>query len=616
MALLPIRPAWLWFVSLLLVAALPWLLALVRRKRPAPYWRLSPDGLERIGPEGADPLRYERGRIEELAITAADGILTIFHKFGRTEVGKLTGLGFEPFTFFVSARRIGIPIHVLDGTTASLDSDDTPPPGKNAERRLLDLEAELLSAVHAPGEPRGEPVRLTGAAPEPGRGRTIALGVLLAAAALLMIARIALTDHVEFGDRVAAGAWALVAVAAAHLTRRRLIRAAPVSMTVTAETLSAGSRALGRQDVPGGSVAAVMVGPGPRFDPLTGRPKADALCVLAFDHRMRLLAQLPAHGLDSFQVTHALDEHGYQVITTGARTLRPSEYGLDGLPEIFSQVPGGRLVVVEDGLGWADAAGDVVLRMPGDRIGGLELLTIHGHAWLRVYDSDGDEFFAAPLSVLRISRTDLRDSARRVGLPINDAEYDAYMAAAFHGAVSGIAADAPARPEVSATPVTVPPGPGILLDVTRRSRLLSYVVTLGLCLVVAVLGAVWVGDELGGFWTTMAWAVPLGGLMGLGGAWLYDRDRTQLRLSSTGVAAITRLGRTQWDLRRESIGGVGVDESEDGPPRLVVWGPSGRVLRRVVFPPDLGQVRRACERYGLPWGPPDAGLPTPPPPEL
>jgi hypothetical protein len=40
------------------------------------------------------------------------------------------------------------------------------------------------------------------------------------------------------------------------------------------------------------------------------------------------------------------------------------------------------------------------------------------------------------------------------------------------------------------------------------------------------------------------------------------------------------------------------------------------VLRRVSFPPDLGQLREACERYGLPWGPPDAGHPAPPPPEL
>ena len=31
---------------------------------------------------------------------------------------------------------------------------------------------------------------------------------------------------------------------------------------------------------------------------------------------------------------------------------------------------------------------------------------------------------------------------------------------------------------------------------------------------------------------------------------------------------------------------------------------------------DLGALRRACERYGLPWGPPATGLPKPPPPEL
>ena len=57
-------------------------------------------------------------------------------------------------------------------------------------------------------------------------------------------------------------------------------------------------------------------------------------------------------------------------------------------------------------------------------------------------------------------------------------------------------------------------------------------------------------------------------------------------------------------------------QSTERLPRLVVWGPSGRVLRQVTFPPDLEELRRACERYGVPWGPPDADRPAPPPPEL
>jgi len=48
----------------------------------------------------------------------------------------------------------------------------------------------------------------------------------------------------------------------------------------------------------------------------------------------------------------------------------------------------------------------------------------------------------------------------------------------------------------------------------------------------------------------------------------------------------------------------------------VVWSPGGRVLRRVTFAPDLSELRKACEKYGLPWGPPDRSGSAAPPPEM
>jgi hypothetical protein len=141
-------------------------------------------------------------------------------------------------------------------------------------------------------------------------------------------------------------------------------------------------------------------------------------------------------------------------------------------------------------------------------------------------------------------------------------------------------------------------------------------VTAAVSAIAGLLAAVWLGGDLGGFWPVLAWSAPGGLVLGVGGAWLYDRNRSQLRISTLEIASITRLGRVEWSLGRDTVGGVGVDESEDGAPRLVVWSPAGRVLRRVSFPPDLVELRRACERYGLPWGPPNAGLPAPPPPEL
>ncbi|MCW2913953.1 MAG: hypothetical protein JWN52_2021 [Actinomycetia bacterium] len=616
-ALLQIRPGWWWLTLIVIANLTPWGIGLVRGRHPAPYWRLSETGLERFGRDGTVKTRYERQRIEELALTADDGMLTLFHKFGRTEVGELTEMGFEQLPFFVTARRLDIPIHVLDGDISILDDDDAPPPGIGAEQLLLDQEAELLAVALEPAEPQRAllrpaesdtgPVRLESAAPVPGRGRTAALGALIALLGLTMTGRIALEGSPGFADRLTAGCWALIAAFGAIVAGRRLLRSTPVRWDISVEELRVGPVRVAAQDV-----AAVVVGPGVAADPLTGEPYQDALCALVFGYRLQLLARLPVRGLDAFQLVHALDEHAYRVITLEPPVLRPSEYGLDGLPEIFAQVPGGRLIVVGDGLGWADAAGEVVLKMPADRIGGVELLTIDGHAWLRVYDSDGDEFFAAPLSALRISRTDLREQARRVGLPITDAEYDAYLNAAFHGAVSGFAVEP--EPE----PILVVPGagPGALLDATRRSRLWAYGVTAGVCEIVSVLGALWLGRDLGGFWPTLSWSAPVGLLLGLGGAWLYDRNRSQLRISSIEIASVTRLGKVEWSLGRATVGGVGIDESEEGLPRLVVWSPAGRVLRRVSFPPDLAELRDACERYGLPWGPPDAGHLAPPPPEL
>ncbi|MXQ64724.1 hypothetical protein GQ466_11810 [Actinomadura rayongensis] len=643
LALPPIRPVWLWAGLITVVAAVPWALGAVpdaRPRRHRPYWRLSADGLERVGPGGLSLVRYERSRIEGLAITTGDDVLTVFHKFGRTAAGPLATLGMEPIALFVAARRLGIPVHVLDGDSADLldpAADESPrfptgdtvltglgplPRDQAAEQRLLDQEARLLAAAHEPAtvpdpERGARPVRLASPAPRPSRRRIVVLGVLAALIGVAMVARVAVDGADAIGDRIAAGCWALMASAAGLLARRRLLTAGRVEWTISAEGLAVRSRpaesrrrGAGRITIAASRVAAVIVGPGLRPDPLTGAPRATELSVLVFDHGLDLIARLPAHGMDAFQLAHALDEHGYTVITPGAPPPRLPHYGVDGLPDIFARVPGGRLVVADGGLGWADAAGDVVLRMPEDRIGGVELLTISGHAWVRLYDTDGDEFFAAPLSALRISRTDLREKAREAGLPVTDAEYDAYMSAAFHAAVSALSVPEPEpapRPE---------PAPGVLLDATRRSRILAAALSVLLCEVVAVLGALWIGPDLGGFARTAGWSVPAGLVAALAGSWLYDRNRAQLKVSVDGVAVVTRRGRVEWDLARERVGGVGIDESGDRMPRLVVWGPSGRVLRQVTFPPDLRELRRACERYGLPWGPPDEARPVPPPPEL
>jgi hypothetical protein len=614
-ALLPIRPPGLWLAAVLGCAAVPWLLGPWARRRGT--WRLSAEGLERLAGDGSVVEAYERGRIEEFALTADDGVLTVFHKFGAVTAGVLADMGLDALTLFVTARRLGITTHVVDGDRSVFDADGAPsadaPPralGRRAEQRLRDQEAALLALAH---EPRPEPAR-TGAArlsvSAPGRRRTVAVGVLLAALALLMLARIALDGgDPGFGSRLLGGVWAVTGMVALLAARRRRLAGAPLVWTITPAELRVRQATIAEWRVRADRVAAVVVASGTAIDPVSGRPGAEPIVVTVFGHGLEVLARLPARGLDPFQLTHALGERGYRVLTPEQAVQRPSQYGLAGLPDIFARVPGGRLVVDDDGIGWADGAGEVVLRMPRDRIGGMELLTVDGHAWLRMYDGDGEEFLAAPLSTLRISRTDLRESARRVRLPITDAEYDAYVNAAFHG-TTGRIETSPLHPDE----LPGQPAPAAQLDVPKRVRALVYAATATLCELVAVLGSVWLRSDLGGFWTALAWSAPTGLALGLVGTWLYDRNRSQLRVSAAGISSVTRLGRTEWSIMRQALGGVGIDESEA--PRLVVWSPVGRVLRRVSFPPDLAELRRACERHGLPWGPPDAGHAAAPPPEL
>jgi hypothetical protein len=372
-------------------------------------------------------------------------------------------------------------------------------------------------------------------------------------------------------------------------------------------------------------IAAVVISTGVTIDPVRRTPEPETLSALVYGHRMELLARLPARRMDAFQLTHALHEQGYRVIADSTGAFRSVEYGLGGLPGIFSDVPGGRLVVDEDGIGWADGAGDVVLRMPRDRISGIELLTVDGRAWLRLYDSDGDEFLAAPLSILRIARSDLRLAASRARLPVIDAEYDAYLSATLYGTL-GTSATTTEPPVATLRSIDATDTTATVLDVPRPVRAIAYAVTAAACEVLALAAAAWLNASLGGLAVALAWAAPSGMVLGLVGAWLNDRHRPQLRVSTGGMSAVsarrlrrakpTRRRRAEWSIAREAIGGVGIDDSDTRRPRLVVWSPTGRVLKKMPFVPHLAEVRRACERHGLPWGPPDADIGTIPPPEM
>ncbi|MFB9834342.1 hypothetical protein ACFFNX_19350, partial [Actinoallomurus acaciae] len=154
-ALLPIRPAGLWLTAVIACYTLPWLLGL-RERRPG-RWRLSARGLERLAADGTVTEAYELSRVEEFAVTADDGVLTIFHRFGATVAGPLAEMGFDLLSFYVTARRLGITTHVIDGDRSLFEDDGLPQEdeapralGRRAEQRLRDQEAALLAVAHEP----------------------------------------------------------------------------------------------------------------------------------------------------------------------------------------------------------------------------------------------------------------------------------------------------------------------------------------------------------------------------------------------------------------------------------------------------------------------------------
>src|SRR4051812_19668759 len=239
-ALLPIRPAGLWLAAVLACNVVPWLLGL-REARPG-RWRLSKNGLERLAADGTVVEAYELSRVEEFAGTAEDGVLTIFHRFGVTVAGSLPEMGFDPLTFYVTARRLGITTHVIDGDRSVFEDDNLPPEdeepralGRRAEERLRDQEAALLAVAHEPRVAvRTDAGRLATTATA--WRRTTALGVLVTLLALTMVARTAL-GGLEFGSRMMGGLWALAGGVAVLAARRRRLKGAPLTWNITPSEL-------------------------------------------------------------------------------------------------------------------------------------------------------------------------------------------------------------------------------------------------------------------------------------------------------------------------------------------------------------------------------------------
>ncbi len=662
----PLGPGPLWAAVLLLVNAAPWLLGWRQARRGHSVWRLSAAGLEQRDAAGRPRRRYPLADIGELVVAADTGMLTVTDAFGaRMFAASLRSMGLDLVPLWMTARALDVTIEVFDSDPDLVDVAGRLPHGHNEEthRRLLALEAALLTAAHtAPAAP-AEPPRVTSAyarrSDAPRRlGLYAARGLIAAAALSGLWLTASTTQYRDLPDRALGGAAAVLSgFALASLTRVRRETAA-VRWTVHGDELRVRQDTVGQWRVPLAAIAAVAPYRGTVVEPRTGAASS-GLVAYVFGHDTQILGALPYGALSPERVAAALRQHGVRLVDQDAAPRqRVASGGTPGglfgnqvLPRLFRVLPGGRLLVDADGLHWADVAAGERLTVPAARIGSIELRTSHGHAWLRLRDDEGDVVLHAPLAALRASRTDVREGARRAGLPVVDREYDAYTEAAFAELVRGYgeppAAAEPAQRLADASGVAsfakggarrrgAPPGPGyrmdgegragrghlagrggagrqVVIDPSPRSRLVGY-----LCLPagLGVIGGltasnlrVVVGSRL-----VLALVVAASLLIGLVAAVRRSRARPRLAISGRGIAGVSRGGRVLWRHDRAALGGVEVDESGRGA-HLVVWSPGARELWRQPVDVSPGRLRSACEGYGLPWGPPAPPRLVGPPPE-
>jgi hypothetical protein len=660
LALAPWRlgPGPLWAAVLLGVNAIPWLLGLrVARRRPR-GWRLSQDGLEQCGRRGRPLRRYPLVDIGELVVIADTGMLTVTDAFGfRLFAAPLRALGFDLLPLWCTARALDITIEVFDSDPDVVGTGGRLPPGHNEEtqRRLLALEAALLASVHGErGTPAASPrpVLLVGRRPHaPHRlGLLAARGSIAAAAACGLWVTASTAEYRHLPERALGGVAAVVtAFALASLARVRRETAA-ISWSIDDRELRVRQETVGHWRVALDAIGAVAPYRGSLVDPRTGATSIGLVAYL-FGHGGEFIHALPYGTLAAERVAIGLREHGVQVLE--GDLSRPERAGAAGgsgglfgplvLPRLFRVLPAGQLLIDADGLHWTDLAAGERLTVPAERIGSIELRTSHGHAWMRLRDAGGDVVLHAPLAALRTRRTEVREGARRAGLPVIDREYDAYFNARFTEVIRGFhEPPAPAEPAArlaahAPAAAGAPPrgvlaasvgqggdgpaagaGPGgsggvVVIDPSRRTRRLGHVfLPLGMLL----LGGL-VASNLRPFVASRA---LLGGIVGLGlllgalAAWRRGRSRPRLALSGRGVAGVSRRGRPLWRHDRRALGGVEVDEY-GRTAQLVLWSASGRELWRQPLDAPPAGLRELCAAHRLPWGAPTPGRQVSPPPE-
>lgn len=587
----------------LAVTALAWAAAAGwRRLRPMTFWRLSASGLQKLrGGKVTETHPFSRERPLTLLVPGLDVLAPA--GYGATKVGRLcsmgaTEMGMAMFPFQLTARRLGAQVRITDPEGAAS--------GEAVHWRTVFArrEAALLSASAEGPLPASEEGAVELSRAEPGlRGRQYGrrLAALAGAVTALVIAAVADGSTAVPGRVALINALGVAVLVLAAGSVVRLATSPPARWTVTPERITAFDPVFGTTDLPAGRIAGMVAQPlGVTGTGAGGDPSA---LLQIYGHDLALLGTAHSGRIPAGELFAVLRSRGYRVIEDGPRSraydLRPGF-----LPHQLA--PDAALTVTSEYLRWEGATTEI--RVQRADIGAMEINTRHGHPWLRLRGGDGTEQLDAPLSALRVSRTELRERARAFGYPLTDPEYDAYQSAAYAGLAAGVVQD---RPAVSAASSGEP----VVLDMPWATRKWYYIA--GAVLLVVVVGVIGFKTRyFSGGMSWLAWGLPAAAAAGalLGG--LYDLRRPGLALGPDGIRLAARggSGHTRWEHPRATIGGIGTDTHEDGQEALFVWSPTGQVIRKESFHlPDTDRLRRACESAGLPYGRPDPGQWGPPP---
>lgn len=198
-------------------------------------------------------------------------------------------------------------------------------------------------------------------------------------------------------------------------------------------------------------------------------------------------------------------------------------------------------------------------------------------------------------------------------------EYDAYATTAYASLPAGAAHPAPARPAPQGPPPPPSPAGGepVVVPLPAATRLWYYLGGVASGAVVAAILGFKLRHLVGGGMSWLVWGLPAGMAIGALAGWFHDLRRPGVVLGPDGIRLAGRGGKggTQWGHDRATIGGIAVEAYDNGERALYVWSPSGQVIRKDSgHLPDAQELRRGCERAGLPWGRPDFGHWSPPPP--